>query len=199
VALHHRRPSARALIAALAAAPLAAAASVAIGGLQEQFLPPADHSLFERKLRAVETAVGPTLLVLCVTVVPAVCEELLFRGLLLAGLRRSLGDAGAVLASAFCFAALHLSPERFLAQFAVGILLGMLVVRSGSLWPAVVLHGLHNLGVIALSTAIQNGPVAKPGLLPPPALWLAVAAGLAGAATAVWSARRCGADHQRGC
>lgn len=93
---------------------------------------------------------GWAVTLLCAAVLPALCEEVLCRGTLLSGLRRSVGDAGGVVLSAFLFATLHLSPYRFLPQFALGIALAVLTVRARSLLPGMLLHAGHNAGVLLL-------------------------------------------------
>lgn len=85
-----------------------------------------------------------TVALACVAVAPGICEELLCRGTVLSFLRRSLGPVMAVIASSLLFALLHGSPWRFLPQCAVGIVLAMLTLRSGSIIPAMLLHAGYN-------------------------------------------------------
>jgi len=80
-------------------------------------------------------------------------EELLFRGVLLEGLRSIAGwpAAAAVVVSAVVFGLLHLIPRRLLWPFALwavweGALLGIIYVWSGSLLAVLVLHVLHDIG-----------------------------------------------------
>ena len=86
-------------------------------------------------------------MVLTVTAVP-LFEECLFRGYLLNGLRR-FGVVGSVGISGFLFALWHLSspvnPWLWLGHLPGGLVLGVCVIRTGSVWPAVVSHGLWNL------------------------------------------------------
>jgi sodium transport system permease protein len=81
-------------------------------------------------------------------VMPAVCEELLFRGWVLSGLlgrRRAAGRVwAAVGVQAAAFAVFHLLPERMPQTFVLGIALGALVVVTRSLLPAVICHLAHN-------------------------------------------------------
>ena len=99
---------------------------------------------------------------LSLVIVPAVCEEVLFRGVLMAEYR-ALGDWNAILITALCFAMLHFSLTNFLAYLFAGILLGMVTVVSRSLIPATLLHLLSNaLNVFASDqflriTLIKNG------------------------------------------
>jgi sodium transport system permease protein len=130
---------------------------------------------------------------LLIAVVPAVCEELLFRGWVLAGLagrRQSARRVGAAVGiQAAAFAAFHLLPERMPQTFLLGLVLGGLVVVSGSLLPAVVCHLAHNSvplvilwmagDVPGLAAAVDAGrPAAATGL---PG-WAVAAAALASVA-----------------
>ncbi len=87
-----------------------------------------------------------------------VAEELLFRGLLLRGLLRRYGAATAVLLGGFTFALVHLldpSAAPLLAPLAlVGVLSGILAVRTGDLSRSILLHAGFNLlsAVLILAT-----------------------------------------------
>jgi membrane protease YdiL (CAAX protease family) len=80
---------------------------------------------------------------LAVLVAP-VMEELVFRGLLLQGLRRHWPAAPAVLTTALLFALFHANPWQFMGPLLLGLFFGWLTVRSGSLWPAILAHALNN-------------------------------------------------------
>ena len=82
--------------------------------------------------------------VAAIALVPALCEETLLRGILLPSLARTLGPGAGVLSSAFLFGAIHLDPYRFPFTFAVGIALGILRLRAGSLLAPVLAHALLN-------------------------------------------------------
>jgi len=143
-------------------APLALAAGLCFGlstwilvarwmQIQQQWLP-----MDERMVRAIEAQFAwlndthPLALLACMALAPAFCEELFFRGFLLSGLRRSLGAGGAVLAAAVAFGLFHYSAHRLVATTALGVLLGLLVIRGGSVWPAALAHALHNgLSILA--------------------------------------------------
>lgn len=86
---------------------------------------------------------------LMVSLVPAVCEELAFRRGLQGLLAPQLGGVGAVLVSAAVFSAFHLDPFGLPARFLLGISLGTLYHRTGALWTAALLHGVHNLAIVA--------------------------------------------------
>ncbi len=95
-------------------------------------------------------------LILLGAVLAGAAEEALFRGVILTGLRKHLSPAAAVLICALLFAALHLSPWRFLPQFALGCLLGWLTLRTGSCWPAAVAHAVHNGVLLAIGQLVQS-------------------------------------------
>lgn len=82
-------------------------------------------------------------MLLSFVIIPAVCEELLFRGIIFAEYR-PLGEANAVLISAVCFAMLHFSLTNFPVYLFAGILLGVVTAVSRSVIPAVLLHLLSN-------------------------------------------------------
>ena len=83
-------------------------------------------------------------------VVPAICEEFFFRGFVLSALLRRRRPAAAVGWTAVMFAVFHvvsgsvLSVERFLPSLLLGAYLSWIAWRSGSLWPSIALHALHN-------------------------------------------------------
>ena len=76
------------------------------------------------------------LYLLRVLLLPAVLEELLFRGMILRALRR-FGDSFAIVASSAAFALIHYTLTRDIRAFALGLVLAYFVIRSGSLWTAV--------------------------------------------------------------
>jgi len=86
--------------------------------------------------------------VLALSVFPAVAEETLFRGFVLSGLRKRFGRWTSVGLTALLFAVLHVDPYRFLAVCVLGVFLGFVAVSTGSLYPAIAIHGLNNLLVL---------------------------------------------------
>lgn len=90
-----------------------------------------------------------------------VLEEILFRGLLLRALQRRMAPPAAIAVSALVFAAVHLvDPGAFLVipgLVAVGIVAGMLAVRTGSLSQPILLHLGFNAIVVVLILAAGSG------------------------------------------
>ena len=104
------------------------------------------------------------LLILCVAAVPAVCEELAFRGFILSGCRNLGNNWRAVLVSAIFFGITHGFLQQSINACLLGIVLGYLAVRSGSLLPGVVFHFLHN-AMMVLSAKVTPELIDRiPGL-----------------------------------
>lgn len=91
---------------------------------------------------------GWSAVILFVCVQPAIVEELAFRGVILGALRGVVGTRDAVVVSSLMFAFLHLGILSFPHLFLIGLMLGFLRVRSGSLYPCMLMHFLHNLLVV---------------------------------------------------
>ncbi|MEJ5342960.1 MAG: ABC transporter permease subunit/CPBP intramembrane protease [Thermogutta sp.] len=110
---------------------------------------PLDPAIAEY-LKQLSTSVPdwPTLLFV-MALVPAVCEELAFRGFVLSGFRSGLRPLEAVVYSAVFFALTHALMQQSVVAFVAGLVLGMLALRTGSLYPCVVYHAMHNgLGLV---------------------------------------------------
>ena len=90
-----------------------------------------------------ETPMQIFLLFLSVSLVPAMAEEILFRGFLVRALR-IFRLSLSVLMSALAFALMHFSVTGFPLFFVCGLILGMAYVSTGSLSVAVSVHFLCN-------------------------------------------------------
>jgi uncharacterized protein len=88
------------------------------------------------------------LLFVLVAVVPGLFEELLFRGYLQTRLAERWSPVGAVTVSAVIFAAAHLDPLHGLGVLPLGLWLGAVAWRCGSVWPAVFCHTINNAAAI---------------------------------------------------
>ncbi len=107
-------------------------------------------------------------------VVPAVCEEILFRGVLARALGRALPLVGAAAISAVVFAAYHVSVIQALPTLSLGLLLAVVAIRADSVLPTILAHALNNTLAIVMSRGAWPGLAAWIGLHP--TLALAVAA-----------------------
>ena len=77
-------------------------------------------------------------------VAPAFCEELAFRGFILSGLQKSRNKWVPIIVSAVLFGMIHLIPKQIFNASLLGLVLGLLAVRSRSLWPGVIFHLIYN-------------------------------------------------------
>ena len=78
------------------------------------------------------------------SLLPAVCEELAFRGFMLSGLRRRFRPWTAILLSGFLYALYQMNVFQFVPHFLVGVVLALLVTRTGSVLSAMLFHGVWN-------------------------------------------------------
>lgn len=101
---------------------------------------------FIARLRDAGVSEGVLLLSICVF--PAVTEEIAFRGLLQHWLQVAVRPFVAIVLASALFAAMHFSVLSAPYLFGLGCLLGWMKWRTGSLWPPMLAHLLHNLVVL---------------------------------------------------
>ena len=75
---------------------------------------------------------------------PAIFEELAFRGFILSGLRRLGHKWRAIIYSAVFFGLTHMILQQALPACLVGVVIGYVAVQSESLWPCIVFHFVYN-------------------------------------------------------
>ncbi len=96
--------------------------------------------------------------ILIFALIPAVCEEFAFRGFILSGLEREHRTRSAILLSALMFGFLHVLLSLFQQLFnatLLGLVLGLLAVRSRSILPGIVFHFLNNAFAVALGSVVH--------------------------------------------
>ena len=81
---------------------------------------------------------------LAIVAIPAVSEELLFRGLLLPGLEKKHGAVIALILSSFLFGLIHGVPVAIAYATLAGLVLGHVRLKTGSVLPCIALHGAFN-------------------------------------------------------
>ena len=144
-----------------APSPTAVAGAVLIGlsawlvvGLLAEWILPAPKEVVESLRRAVaptDGGRGTLLTLLLMALTPAICEEALFRGPILRGLRTRLSPAGAAILTGLLFGIYHLDPWRLLPTAILGVALSGIALASDSIIPAMVAHFVNNACLILLA------------------------------------------------
>lgn len=111
-----------------------------------QFIPPPPE--FTQKmlemLSLTNDDYGLVTLIIIIAVLPGICEEFAFRGLILSGFLRSFSPLWAIIFTALCFGLAHMSLYRFIPTAVLGIMLGYVAWKTGSIWLPVLIHILNN-------------------------------------------------------
>lgn len=98
-----------------------------------------------------QIATAPWFAVLALmALVPAVCEELAFRGFIFGGLVREKGKLRAVIVSAVMFGISHGVLQQSMTATLMGLLLGWVALRTGSVLPGILIHFTVNAMSVSL-------------------------------------------------
>ncbi|MGY8769738.1 MAG: ABC transporter permease subunit/CPBP intramembrane protease [Pirellulales bacterium] len=130
------------VLLAIAAHPL----SMALSSWIKQAIPPMDKATLEN-LEATMGQMGDTpipLLILVIAVLPAICEELAFRGFILSGLRHMGHKWAAICITAFLFGVTHGLLQQSISAAILGVLIGYIAVQTNSIYPGMMYHFVHN-------------------------------------------------------
>lgn len=95
-------------------------------------------------------------------IVPSVCEELFFRGLILSEYR-TFGAFNAIVFSSICFSMAHFSFDAFPIYFYSGIILGITAIVCRSVFASIIIHMFSNLLSIYISDLFLRITVQKCG------------------------------------
>ncbi len=106
------------------------------------------------------TSVWPALLWIAFIIFAPAFEEGFFRGFLFVGLQQSrIGAAGAIALTSLAFAALHLQYNIYgmVEVLALGVVLGFVRLKTGSLWAPLVIHSFWNIIATVFTALAVNG------------------------------------------
>ncbi len=98
---------------------------------------------------------------IAIAILPALCEEFALRGVVL-GTTRRFGDGFAIFLSAAIFGLMHGNLVQIPFAFIGGLVLGYVVVATGSMWPAILIHLANNFmsfladWVIQMASTLSN-------------------------------------------
>ncbi|MEO8362531.1 MAG: type II CAAX endopeptidase family protein [Vicinamibacteria bacterium] len=122
------------------------------------------------------SAMGWVFSIAAIAVAPAICEEILFRGLLVPVLRNAVGSALAIVISGVMFGLIHIDAMpgpgggqvavyyRVPFAFILGMLLAKIRIDTESLWPSMIAHATLNATtfVVVFLAPDQKGVMPDP-------------------------------------
>lgn len=83
--------------------------------------------------------------IVVIALIPALAEELVFRGIIQNLLAKILNRADlSIILTALVFSIIHMQFAGFLPRFLLGLILGFIYFRAGNLWVVIVLHFINN-------------------------------------------------------
>ncbi|MEX2573613.1 MAG: CPBP family intramembrane glutamic endopeptidase, partial [Balneolaceae bacterium] len=107
--------------------------------------------------------------------VPAICEEVMFRGYVLSAFEKNWGIWPAIIVSGLMFGLFHLQLTNLLPLASLGFLLALVTWISGSLVPAIVAHFVNNGSAVLLSTYFPDMAVTELTAETAPPVWTLIA------------------------
>lgn len=88
--------------------------------------------------------IDPLFMFLGVVLIGPICEEIIFRGIILEGLLKNYSTQKAIIFSALIFGLIHFIPIQVINAFFMGIILGWIYLKTRSLWICIALHVINN-------------------------------------------------------
>jgi len=133
----------------------------ALGGMEKWMKDTEDQAaLITEKFLDVHSLGGFAVNMLMIAIIPAIGEEMLFRGLL----QRLFGEwfrntHVAIFVAAFLFSAVHFQFYGFLPRMMLGVIFGYLYLWTGSLWAPVLAHFINNGAAVVVSFLANIGAI----------------------------------------
>ncbi len=94
--------------------------------------------------------ISSNILLVVVTVIAPLSEELFFRGYLYSACKKTWGVSAGLFLSSFFFAIAHLEIYSFIPIFIIGWILAYIFEKTKSLFPVIFLHAVYNLILILI-------------------------------------------------
>ena len=91
---------------------------------------------------------------------PAICEELAFRGFILSGFRHLGHKWWAIAASSLLFGVAHPLLQQSLVTCVVGVVIAYIAVQTGSIFPGMLFHFTHN-ALLLLVANYHDSPLVR--------------------------------------
>jgi sodium transport system permease protein len=138
---------------------------IILAGVALEQLYPISPVVKEQLKKTLDFAPNLGLFIVMMAILPAICEELAFRGFILSGLRHLGRKWRAIVLSALIFGITHTIFQQSLITFFVGIIIAFIAVQTGSIVPGMVFHFTHNALLLTI-THIAADKEMKPYLDP---------------------------------
>ena len=101
--------------------------------------------------QAMFAGVHPMALIIGGALIGPVCEEIIFRGVILEGLTKKYDPTKALIFSALIFGLIHMQPLQVIGAFFAGLILGWIYLKTQSLWIVIALHVINNFVAFTFS------------------------------------------------
>ena len=88
--------------------------------------------------------INPMALLIGGAFIGPICEEIIFRGVILEGLAKKYSPTKAIIFSALIFGLIHMQPLQVIGAFFAGLILGWIYLKTQSLWIVIALHVINN-------------------------------------------------------
>jgi len=149
-AIRFRAPSPTAMVGAIL---IGLSAWAVVGLIADAILPPPKEvtEALRRTITPPEGGRGLAATLFLMALTPAICEEALFRGPILRGLRARFSPAVAVILTGILFGIFHGDPWRILPAALMGMVLSGIALAAGSIVPAMAAHFLNNACLVVLA------------------------------------------------
>jgi membrane protease YdiL (CAAX protease family) len=152
--------------------------------IQNEIIPvPREYLDMMRSLFTISSEMSITSAVLAFAFTPSICEEIMFRGILLRSFLGKIPMPWAIILTGFLFGLFHLDPYRILGTTVLGIIMGYITIRANSLLAPMIYHLANNLVILLVMNVDSLNQVpwlTEEAHLPGPVLFLSAAAFLAG-------------------
>lgn len=144
--------------------PAAQVASIGVARLANLVIPVPQEILDSFSQYLIPEEVNFWQLFLVLTLLPGVCEEIAFRGVLLQSVRRFVRPAAAVTIVGFTFGAFHFDLFRLFPTALLGVILAAVTMLTGSIFPAMAWHAMHNALALVVARFGVSLALLSPGV-----------------------------------
>ena len=124
--------------------------AVTLAGAVQKLYPTSGVEGVARGLEKLVGAAPLWQLLAVMALAPAVCEELAFRGFILSGFRHLGHKWRAIIYAALFFGITHAILQQSLIAALLGVVIGYIAVQTGSIWPCMAFHVVHNSLLMSL-------------------------------------------------